>query len=107
MQAPARSLYMHLVRYCAMCRSHLCQLRRLLAAAQAAAGASPRSQSVDGSAQASGGLMLGSVKKDAVTGDHVAVAGLLSLADQGVCCIQHLEKLAPHHAVRPHLVLVS
>lgn len=51
--------------------------------------------------------MLGSVKKDAVTGDHVAVAGLLSLADQGVCCIQHLEKLAPHHAVRPHLVLVS
>ena len=73
---------------------------RLCAAEQAVADASPRGQTVDGGIPGAAGAFLGAVKKDAVTADHVAEAGPLSVADQGVCCIEHLEKLTAHHAVR-------
>lgn len=59
----------------------------------------PRSQTVDGSNPGSAGGLLGAVKKDSVTGDHLVEAGALTMANQGVCCIQHLERLTMHHAV--------
>ena len=78
----------------------------LSASGQAAAEAAPCSQTVDGSAKGSAEVLLGAVKWDSVTGDHVAEAGALSLAGQGLCCIQHLEKLAAHHAVSCSSVLL-
>lgn len=71
----------------------------LSAVGQAAAEAAPCSQAVDGSAKGSAEMLLGAVKRDSVTGDHVAEAGALSLAGQGLCCIEHLEKLVAHQAV--------
>ena len=66
---------------------------------QAVAHASPRSQTIDGASPGAAGGLLGAVKKDSVTSDHLAEAGPLTVANHGVCCIQHLEKLTVHHAV--------
>ena len=71
---------------------------------QATAGAARRSQSLNGAAHGAAGALLAAVQRDAVTGDSVVEAGHLTTGNQGVCCIQHLEKLAPQHAVGLHLI---
>ena len=71
---------------------------------QATAGAAPRSQSLNGAAHGAAGALLAAVQRDTVTGDSVVEAGQLTAGNQGVCCIQHLEKLALQHAVGLHLI---
>ena len=66
---------------------------------QAVALVSPQSQTIDGSSPGAAGGLLGAVKKESVTGDHLVEAGPLTVATHGVCCIQHLEKLTVHHTV--------
>ena len=75
------------------------RMTRLRIDEQAVAQISPRSQTIDGSSPGSAGVLLGTVKKDSVVGGHLSEAGPLTLADHGVCCIQHLERLTVHHAV--------
>ena len=74
-------------------------IRLLRAGVQAVAKVAPRSQTIDGSTPGSAGRLLGAVMKDVVTGDHVAEGGALAMANHGLCCIQHLEKLTASHTV--------
>ena len=72
---------------------------RLRADEQAVSHMAPQSQTMDGSNPGSAGGLLVTVKRDSMTGDHLVEAGALTMANHGVCCIQHLEKLTAHHAV--------
>ncbi|KAG7310603.1 hypothetical protein JYU34_003395 [Plutella xylostella] len=63
---------------------------------QAAAQAAPRGVYVCGASASAGGLTV-SLGREA-GGDFALEAGALVLADQGVCCVDELDKMVSHHS---------
>ncbi|XP_028156203.1 DNA helicase MCM8 isoform X2 [Ostrinia furnacalis] len=63
---------------------------------QAAAHAAPRGVYVCGASASAGGLTVALGRE--AGGDFALEAGALVLADQGVCCVDELDKMSAHHS---------
>ncbi|MES1904009.1 MAG: DNA replication licensing factor mcm8 [Paramarteilia canceri] len=65
---------------------------------QSVCNVSPKSVYVCGNSTTQSGMTVTLNKDSNTSGDYSLEAGALVLADQGICCIDELDKMSTHHS---------